>query len=1398
MIDLSDGGFLVDPTQPLFHPRVPPPSALSTLQHYQALVLLGEPGMGKSMTLKTEATRLATAASDGDTVSIHLDLRAFSSEALLYQKVFESPALIAWKNGASRLVLHLDSLDEALLRIDSVANLISAELPHLPTDRLSVRIACRTAVWPELTLEPALKQIWGNEAVGVFELAPLRRVDVATAAMNRGISAQAFIEELYAANVVSFAIKPLTLNMLLGLYQRDGHLPRSIADLYAMGCLKLCEEQNASRRDTRNLGGLSPDQRLRLAGRIAAVTMFANRYAIWTGAETDPIPDGDLPLSKLTTGEEKGDFQPFPADIDHIREALDTGLFTSRGVSRMGWAHLSYAEFLAAFYLIAKGTPANNILKLLLHPSGGLVPQLATVAAWAASLNEEVRKGLISLDPMALLKGDLVNWSNEDLAALTASLLDAYDRQRIHDFLPGAFNIYPRLAHPGLASQLKTYVTDKTKDVYARRIACSIGEACELKVLQPELLVVALDATEDYSLRARAVSALGKCGDDSIADSLLPLAKGELGPDPTNDIKGQALEFLWPNHITAAELFSMLTHPNEGYFGAYAMFLTEQLPKTLSAADLSPALGWATGFVKGLGYNGHDFHRKSLADAILVACWNHFERSELSLPFVEHVLVRIQDGGELFRSTAYRRRDAFFEELETDVEKRRGFLVTAVKRGVQKMEAYWLMRARFLTRSDFRWLLSASPHGSSPVEGADEQTLCNMIESTFDWDDPAQFESLFAIATQWEQLRQRYIGLLDGVVLDSAEVKQGLENRRLMKELEREKDPPLDPPPIERVRDCLKRYESGELAAWWHLHLEMTLEPQSTHYGGDQEFLISGMPGWRDADAQTRARIVAAAESYLDNAQPFVSEWLGSGSYRRDDYAAYRGLILLQQSAPEIYCELGSELWRKWAPLVAAVDRLTGAKEAELHDDIMADASSAAPVEFAETVQRLIRTERINVPKLDDNTRQLTPFFILGRLTKCWGSATLRNVVFKELQDAANSPAQFQALLEPMVGAGFEPAREYAVGLLSDVRSERRDYVLAAAYALAKCCMGQTWPDIWNLVRGRPDVGEDLFLRLANLARFQAPFYAALPPSALADLYVWLQRRFPHSDDPNRQGGMPHYVGPREMVGDMRDGVLAHIVELGTDASLQALRGIIGQLPDLTWLPLQLSRAEQIMRTKTWAPLTPSDVLRVTSSPRGRLVQSAEDLCEALVEALQHYQDELHGAQTPVQFLWSSQIGGTLKPVDENAISDHVELFLKRELVESGVVLNREVEVGRVPGAPVGSRTDIKVDAVRHGERDETYNVISAVIETKGCWNRELLTAARTQLRDDYLVRLGAPVGIYLAAWFDKAKWDPRDGRKKQAPSWDLEETRRRLNEKVDELPKGFIIRAVVLDCHAS
>jgi len=105
---------------------------------------------------------VAAFPADANKVSIYADLRVFSSDAVLLQRTFESEKFTAWKNGNSHLFLHLDSLDEALLRIDSIANLLASVLPELPSERMSIRIACRTAVWPANILEAALTSIWGD------------------------------------------------------------------------------------------------------------------------------------------------------------------------------------------------------------------------------------------------------------------------------------------------------------------------------------------------------------------------------------------------------------------------------------------------------------------------------------------------------------------------------------------------------------------------------------------------------------------------------------------------------------------------------------------------------------------------------------------------------------------------------------------------------------------------------------------------------------------------------------------------------------------------------------------------------------------------------------------------------------------------------------------------------------------------------------------------------------------------------------------------------------------------------------------------------------------------------------------------------------------------------------
>jgi hypothetical protein len=480
-------------------------------------------------------------------------------ETFLVTRFFTNDSSKAKKSLRGRIAAHtyhLDSLDEALLRIDSIANLLASELPSIPTERLSIRIACRTAVWPAQTLGAALSRIWAD-ASGTFELAPLRRKDAFAALDAHGIDVEHFMRALLTAQAVPFAIKPLTLKMLIAIYQQRGDLPTSSIDLYKQGCLALCDERNKSRRDSRRRGRLNAGQRMRLAGRIAAATIFGNRFAVWTGSEID-CPREDIPMTAIAGRGEEGAFATFVARDDDVSEVLDSGLFSSRGECRMGWAHQGYGEFLAALYLFERGVPSETVLKMLLHPAGGLIPQLS-IAAWAASLNSGLRAALIADEPFAPLRGDLSSWSAIDRASLVKSLLDAVECKRVTDSPYANAEAYAKLEHSGLAAELRPVITDGRLGVTTRRLALLIAEKCKVTELQPDLLEVALDATDHPAVRAGAVSALKHCGDASVPALVRPLAAGDGGPDPQCDIKGKALDLLWPDHLAAADLFPLLT-----------------------------------------------------------------------------------------------------------------------------------------------------------------------------------------------------------------------------------------------------------------------------------------------------------------------------------------------------------------------------------------------------------------------------------------------------------------------------------------------------------------------------------------------------------------------------------------------------------------------------------------------------------------------------------------------------------------------------------------------------------------------------------------------------------------------------------------------------------------------
>lgn len=341
-IKLDYTGFLEDPESEygrFTNSDVVPFSAIS---HIPCLVLLGEPGIGKTTAVKEAYEQVRDRVPKSEDTCLWFSLGDYESDKDLCNAIFCNETFTSWLHGNHKLHLFLDSLDEGLLSIKILIRILKREIENLPCERLCFRITCRTSVWLESSsLEQKLKEKWREEAnTGIYQLAPLHQRDVIQATTINGINTDAFLQEILDREATPVAIKPVTLKFLLSTYRKNKQFPPSQRELYEQGCLELCEEFNSNRRESGFKGKLNSHQRLIIAGRIAAVMLFANRAAIWTSPELAEMPNLDIAILDLCVDKESINQQDFFIEEDFIREILSI-LGYSLFAEQIVWASLT-------------------------------------------------------------------------------------------------------------------------------------------------------------------------------------------------------------------------------------------------------------------------------------------------------------------------------------------------------------------------------------------------------------------------------------------------------------------------------------------------------------------------------------------------------------------------------------------------------------------------------------------------------------------------------------------------------------------------------------------------------------------------------------------------------------------------------------------------------------------------------------------------------------------------------------------------------------------------------------------------------------------------------------------------------------------------------------------------
>ena len=1240
-INLTDGGFLYDPDGYKSEVYNPDLVTLEAISDTRCLILLGEPGLGKTQALRTEQSLLESKIEQAGQTLLFVDLAQYGSEDRLIRELFSSPEFLSWEQGSHQLHVFLDSFDECLLKIETLATLLSEKFKHYQksADRLYLRITCRTAIWP-IILEDNIREIWGKDQVGVYELAPLRRIDIVEAASTSNLSPETFVEEIQKKKLTSLAIKPITLKFLMKIYRDFGGQllsDQKLYELYFEGCKALCiETKNQYRHRQRSVSGISTQQRVIVAARIAAMTVFANRFSIWTG-DSYELSTEDILLQDLCKDYETADGRRFGISEEVVWEVLDTGLFSSRGPDRMGWAHKTYAEFLAAWYLKEHKTELKKILSLIVHPHNTgqrIVPQLYETASWIATMNSAVFQKIMETDPDVLLQSDLTTLDESIKKLLVGVLLQLYDQKKLQ-YSYNSYGVYSNLNHSSISEQLSLYIEDKAKNLYARYVAIDIAESCRLESVYSLLVKIALDKEQPYPIRMRVANVIARIGSKANKIELKPLTS-DPGDDPDNYLKGYALKSVYPDHITTQEVLKCLTQPRSNIIGgSYQDFIAKEFGQKLPESDIAIALNWLKGQPtrRSLRYPFGEF-----SDAVIIKAWENLESSVILHEFSQVVSIRVRHYDQVIDSY---RDNPFVQMLKEDVSKRRILLEAVISSiGDSEKEPFWLSgRSQYSVlyplKEDFEWLIYQSKNASSNLE---KNIYAKLVRWQLDWKGVHQISFLLTNIHSNPALKAEFSSELEPIVLDSHRAKQAKSKYEEIQQMlsdDRHVATLIEPSPQERVAQCLEQMHQGSVEFWCSLCQELSLTPTSQYYNERWEPDITKLPGWEAANENIRNEIISAAKNYIEKGKPNNSTWLGQGKVTHSALGGYRALMLLVLEDFHFASIMPSHIWEKWMGIILDYPCIENNDNKENRQYILQEAYAKAP-------QELIRV--LNILIDHDNSQDNFIHTHNEIVRYIWGD-DLEVFLSGKVKDKTLTARNFGDVLKGLLLNQVGSARLLAESLLSlplpTVKKVRKKAVLAAQMLILHT-EDASWSTVWKAIKQDKKFGKCVLESVASPAKYEGQIEAKLTADEAADLYIFLFQEYSESDDLKDEtdidktlnGPEARSISAVDSIETWQGYIPQRLQERGTQKACAALRKIINELPELEdTLQWRIIEAEALARRQSWRPLSPEEVFQ--------LIIDLEPSRLDLARRVNHVKEELSQkmSEDPKTIIYGSNYG---------------------------------------------------------------------------------------------------------------------------------------------------------------
>lgn len=538
---------------------------LTQFRSDHSYVLLGEPGLGKSTAVKTEAHRVRAPGP--------ITARRFIGR--------DPDSHPDWKGRP----LFIDGLDE--VRAGGVN-------PGVPLDKILARfealgnppfrLACRSGSWLEPGDRRELSSLRDAPPIRVLRLNPLDREGVRQIVSQQRDDADEFMREAFEHGLGTFLWNPQLLSLLLNSVDADGW-PDSPSATFERACQQLAREWNSEHREARiGIGRPSRVAILTAAGKLSALMLIAGKGG-WTATDSD---DPDILSLNEVEGGNRGD----------LLAALESRLFSGIPTFRTP-THRLLAEFLGARYLNERirardGVTVRRTLSLLMGHDAIPLPDLRGLSAWLAAVNPQARPTLIRADPVGVaFDGDTSDFGWKERKELFENLENSSELGIVWPSVvslvalgggQGKSAIW-ELTGSSVRSDARQRLVRLLLSGFSRILDGARAEGIVVSGPQSdshgvELLEIVRDATWWSDVRCKALVALNQVLSDSpirgtTLRGLVKDIKNERLPDEENKLLGTLLNLMYPRDLPPAEVWGHLeVLPYRHRFDAYQEFWT--------------------------------------------------------------------------------------------------------------------------------------------------------------------------------------------------------------------------------------------------------------------------------------------------------------------------------------------------------------------------------------------------------------------------------------------------------------------------------------------------------------------------------------------------------------------------------------------------------------------------------------------------------------------------------------------------------------------------------------------------------------------------------------------------------------------------------------------------------